>query len=132
MQVINTRIDLEKTRAAWPRVEFLPAHIIPRSDTKKWRILDEMYTPFTEPSFASASADKYIRIPLFPYKLNPTGDVALAFMLRMGLSFVNHISANIDTLHIVTGHPVELIYRDRELLHMLCWIGFAFAEKDCQ
>lgn len=130
MQVINTRIDLEKTRAAWPSVEFLPAHIIPRDDNKKWRILDAPYSPSATPSFASAAADKYIRIPLFPYKLSPTGDVALAFMLRMGLSFVNHISANIDALHIVTGHPVELIYRDRELTHMLCWIGFAFAEKD--
>jgi len=130
MQVITTRIDLERTRAAWSRDEFLPAHVIARKDNKRWRVLDAPYSFNSPPSFASADADKYIRIPLFPYKLSPVGDVALAFMLRMGLSFVNYISSEIDTLHIVTGQPVELIYQDRDLIHMICWIGFAFIEKD--
>lgn len=131
MHVITTRVDIERTRAGWTSGDFLPAYVFPRRDTEVWQVLDAPYNSGQLPSFASTAADEYIRIPLFPYTLNPTGDIALAFMLKFGLSFVGHISHKIKLLHIVTGNPVELVYNEKTLTHMRYWVGFAFVlEKD--
>lgn len=129
MDVITTRVDIERTRAGWPSGEFLPACVFSRDDKCNWQVLDAPYVFNCPPSFSSTAVDEYIRIPLFSYKLSPVGDIALAFMLRFGLSFVGQIPGKIQKLHIVTGNPVELIYADRQLTHMNCWIGFAFVTE---
>jgi hypothetical protein len=130
MNVQVTRVDVERTRAAWPGGEFLPAHVYPRADDKSnWYVLDAPYEAGKEPSLASTAADAYIRIPLFCYKLSATGDVALAHMLRLGLLCGNQFS-KISQLHIVTGHPVELVYQNNQLSHMNYWVGFAFIAAD--
>lgn len=130
MHITHTRIDIDKTRAAWPGGSFLPAYVFPRKDKEKWIVLDAPYVIGEEPSFALTASDEYIRIPLFSYQLSPVGDVALSFMLQFGLSFANHIGTGIRNLNIVSGHPVELVYSDKNLTHMNCWLGFAFVPTE--
>lgn len=126
MDITKVRIDIDKTRAAWPGGEFSPAYVFPRKDKEKWIVLDAPYSIGENPSFALTSSDEYIRIPLFVYRLNPVGDMALSFMLQFGLSFAHSIGVGIRKLIVVSGHPVELIYSDNTLTHMNYWIGFAF------
>lgn len=122
-------MDIARTRDGWTTGDFSPAYVFPRKDSEAWQVLDAPRQPNCAPSFASSAADEYIRIPLFPYSLSPTGDIALAFMLQFGLSFVGYIPGKIRLLHIVTGNPVELIYSNSTLTHMKYWIGFAFVTE---
>lgn len=127
MDVEITRIDLERTRASWPDGDFSPAHVhARRNDKQLWYVLDAPYTPGSPPVLSSTGADSYIRIPIFPYSLSCVGDIALAHMFQLGMSFANNISGKIAKIHIVTGQPVELVYLDKNLDHMTYWFGFAY------
>lgn len=129
MDVTRIRVDIDKTRAAWPGGEFTPAYVFPRKDKERWIVLDAPYIIGAKSSFALTSSDEYIRVPLFSYQLNPVGDMALSFMLQFGLSFAGSLGGNIRKLIIVSGHPVELVYSDRTLTHMNCWLGLAFVQE---
>lgn len=126
MEIITSRADIVRTREAWPGGEFLPAHIFSRKDSAHWQVIDAPYKLNKPPSLSSTAVDEYIRIPLFAYRLSPVGDSALSFMLQFGASLVNYIPGKLKKLHIVTGSPVELVYQDKQLTHMNCWIGLAF------
>lgn len=124
-------IDINKTRESWPAgTEFKPALVQPR-DKDSWLVLDAPHTPGVQPVWANTDSDEYIRIPVFQYKLNPNADLALAFMLHLGLSFVGYVERKIKKLHIVTADPVELIYdENNQPQYMICWVGFAASFGD--
>lgn len=129
MEIITTRADMDKTREACAGNEFLPAHTFSRKDAFCWQVVDAPFRINKPPSISLTSADEYIRIPLFPYRISPVGDVALSFMLQFGAALVNYIPGKITKLHVVSGDPVELFYQDKKLTHMTCWIGVAFVAE---
>lgn len=124
-----TRVDILRTRAAWPDAEFKPAHVFPRgSDTRKWLVADSRIDRPGLVAWASAAHDEYVRIPLFQYKLSAQGDVALAFAFKLGLICSGQFDQQIQHLHIVTGNPVELISDSTgSVTDMRYWLGFAVA-----
>lgn len=128
MKIKLSRLDIVKTRSTWPiGSTFMPALVEPRSK-RYWRVLQAPHLPGNVPLWLNTGADEYVRIPLFQYKLNAKADLALAFMLQLGLSIVGHVSHTIEYLHIVTGDPVELVYDAAgNADYMICWIGFAMA-----
>lgn len=124
------RVDMAKVEATWPReIPFAPAYVYkrPANDTKKWLVLDAPIEPGDAPTWAYTEHDEYVRIPLFPYLLSPEADLALAFMLQLGLSCASHLPTAVDAFYVVTGIPVELLYDpDTDInVNMRCWIGFA-------
>lgn len=135
MQFRVTRVDIEKTRASWPGGEFAPALILPRDNSEHaiWNIIDKpaQLTDKKTLSWAIASGDEYIRIPLFLYDMSPQGDLALSFMFRLGLICGNLTKRNIKIAHVVTGNPAELVYNSGgSATGLSVWLGAAFVFED--
>jgi hypothetical protein len=130
MKLRTARVDLNKTKANWPDgLPFAPALLVPADDAgnKDWIVLDAPFNPNENPVWAFTKNDEYLRIPLFSYDLHPTSDLALAFMLQLGLSCAGKLPGKVDQLFIVTGNPVELLYANDSDKHtgIRFWVGFA-------
>jgi len=135
MQFRISRVDIAQTRANWPGGDFAPALVLPRAkkDTNAWHVVDQPISLKTDevPSWALASGDEYIRIPLFPYNLPAQGDMALAVMLKIGLICSKVPTKSVNAAHIVTGNPAELIYNaDGSVYCMTSWLGLALTFED--
>jgi hypothetical protein len=130
MKVSVDRLDIKKTRAMWPHGEpFAPALVKPVHAVggANWHVLDAPYVPGEPPTWAHAAHDEYLRIPLFSYNLRPQADLAMAFMLQMGLSCAGHLPGPIRHFYVATGNPVELLYDadSEEPSGLRYWFGFA-------
>ena len=130
MRVKVTRINIPRTRASWPDTEFRPAFVAPRTDTLKWLIADSIISS-APISWANSANDEYIRIPIFQYDIVAQGDLALAFMFKLGLIASAQFERPIEHVHIVTGEPVELITdAANKTRAMRGWLGFAVAFEE--
>ena len=130
MKLSVERLDMKKTRELWPQGEpFAPALITPVRAVggSRWHVLDAAYTPGEPPVWAHTTHDEYLRIPLFSYNLHPQADLAMAFMLQMGLACAGYLPGAVRHFYVVTGNPVELLYdADTETPSGLrYWFGFA-------
>lgn len=130
MKLEIAQLDLQKTKENWPQYSpFAPAYVrkIKPGEPADWWVLDEPLSSDAPPSWAKTHHDAYIRIPLFPYTLNSQADLALAFMLQLGLSCAGHMPQKVGRFFVVTGSPVELLYDpdtdENTGLHY--WVGFA-------
>jgi hypothetical protein len=130
MKLDIIQLDMEKTKAAWPReIPFAPAYTHSRKpgDKAKWLALDAPLKPGEPVSWALAEHDEYVRIPLFPYVLHHKADLALAYMLQLGLSCAGQLPKTVSNFFVVTGSPVEILYDpDTDANTGLSyWVGFA-------
>jgi hypothetical protein len=130
MKLSVDRIDLKRTRSNWPDGEpFLPARVLPveKLGGADWHVLDAPYLPGESPTWAHSAHDEYLRIPIFSYDLSPKADLALAFMLQMGLSCASYLPGAVSHFYVVTGDPVELLYdTDTDInTGLRYWFGFA-------
>lgn len=127
MNVVISRVDMQKTRQNWPTDKpFAPAHVLARKDKYNWFVLSAPIVPGETPQWYQTVSDEFIRIPLFPYLLNSEADLAFAFMLQLGLSCAAHFPGKVAAFHVVTGFPVELAYdaTNTRLQHLEYWVGF--------
>jgi hypothetical protein len=126
MRIKRTQLDLNQTRAAWRGPVFAPAFVAARTDNTPWYVADSAIVSGAPMAWADASADEYIRIPLFQYNLPAKGDLALASIFHLGLIAAAQVGKPIEAIHIVTASPVELVYDTaNNLTHMSYWFGFA-------
>lgn len=130
MKLDIVQLDMEKTKASWPReIPFAPAYVHNRKpgDKAQWLALDAPLQPGCAGTWALAEHDEYVRIPLFAYTLNPKADLALAYMLQLGLSCAGHLPKTVSNFYVVTGSPVELLYDPDtdENTGLRYWVGFA-------
>ena len=112
MEVNISRLDLRKTIDNWPAdVPFKPALLLkqPVVQPDDWWVVDGPLSPTEPPSWAFTKSDQYVRIPLFKYQLSPIADLALAYLLQLGLSCAGHFPGPVKKCHIVTGDPVDLL-----------------------
>lgn len=130
MQLDIVQLDISKTQERWPPgVPFEPAYVhrFKPGESHNWLVLDSPLDADQPPQWASPLKDDYIRVPLFPYMLNPEADLALAFMLQLGLSCATHMPKQVVRLLVVTGQPVELLYDPDTDVNtgIRYWVGFA-------
>ena len=130
MQLDIVQIDINKTREQWPpTMPFSPAYVqrFKTGERHNWWVLDAPLEAGQPPQWSSAAKDDYIRVPLFSYMLNPAADLALAFMLQLGLSCAAHMPKSVAKLLVVTGQPVELLYDPDTDVNtgIRYWVGFA-------
>lgn len=131
MELKVSRLDLIKTKANWPAEEtFSPAYIYkrPTDFVERWLVVDSAVIPGRPQTVIEAYQDPYVRIPLFQYDLSPEADLALAYMVQLGLSCAANIQATVKKLHVVTGFPVDLLYDDdiNKNVGIRYWFGFAY------
>lgn len=130
MELEVIRLDLTKTRQNWPdTLPFSPAHIQPQPTVhpEDWFVLDAPLMPGECPTWAFSKNDQYVRIPLFSYNLSGKADLALAFMVQLGISCAGHLPGKIRKLRLVTGVPVDLVEEDgiTTETHLVYWFGLA-------
>jgi len=130
MKVSVARLDMKKTRDGWPEgTPFAPALIkaVEKLGSPRWHVLDAPYNPGESPAWAFSEHDEYLRIPLFPYDLHPSADLAMAFMLQLGLSCAGYLPGPVEHFYVATGNPVELLYDADTGAHvgLRYWFGFA-------
>lgn len=131
MELKVSRMDMARTKAAWPAdLPFAPAYIYKRPTelVERWQVVDEPVQPGLPHVVSESYQDPYIRIPLFNYRLNPDADLALAYMVQLGLSCAAAIPGSVKKLHVVTGFPVDLLYADdiKKPVGISYWFGFAY------
>lgn len=124
------QIDIEKTQASWPAgVPFAPAYTkkFKHGERKNWLVLGAPLVVGEEPVWDLTEHDEYMRVPLFSYTLNSQADLALAFMLQLGLSCAAHLPKEAAHFFVATGTPVELLYDPitNANVGVRCWLGFA-------
>lgn len=130
MKLQVSQIDLKKTAENWPPDQpFRPALLIkqPVMHPDDWLVCDEPIVPGEQPVWMSAKQDQYVRIPLFEYRLNSSADLALAYMLQLGLSCAGYLPGPVSKFHVVTGSPVDLLYDDatNKAVGLRYWAGLA-------
>jgi hypothetical protein len=130
MELHVSQIDLKKTAENWPSDRpFKPALLIkqPVMHPDDWWVCDAPIVPGEAPVWMSARQDQYVRIPLFRYDLNSEADLALAYMLQLGLSCAGHLPGPVKKFHVVTGSPVDLLYDDaiNKSIGLRYWVGVA-------
>jgi hypothetical protein len=132
MKVKISRINVPRTRAGWPDTEFNPAFILNRNgDKRKWLVADAPISADAPILWADSSIDEYVRIPIFKYDMVPQGDLALAFMFKLGLICAGQLGEQPRHLYIVTGEPTELVMSaDDTPQAMRGWLGFAVSFED--
>jgi hypothetical protein len=129
MKINVVQLDIARTRETWPRETlFAPAYVYRRkhNEQSRWFVLDAPLGNDLPPSWANAEHDEYVRIPLFPYMLSAKADLALAYMLQLGLSCAGHLPRAVEQFYVVTGSPVELLYDPDtdENTGIRYWVGF--------
>jgi hypothetical protein len=134
MKIEIVRLDLEKTKENWPAGSaFSPAYIqkFKHGQPANWHVLDAPLSDTVPPVWSHTQHDEYIRIPLFPYVLSPQADLALAFMLQLGLSCAGYFPGPVDRFFVATGSPAELLYDPDTDTNtgLRYWVGFAVILK---
>lgn len=136
MKLHVSRLDIRKTQENWPSgMAFAPALIVPQPvmHPENWIILSAPLLPGAAPEWSFAGRDKYIRIPVFSYLLRSEADLALAYMLQLGLTCAGNLPQRIREFHVVTGSPVDLLYEDdiNKAAGLRYWFGMAVVvERD--
>lgn len=130
MRLIVDQLDVAKTREHWPKdMPFAPATVKRKSKlgAANWFVASAPLSPDQPPQWSYAAHDEYVRVPLFQYTLSPAADLALAFMLQLGLSCAGHLPGAVTDFYVVTGTPVELLYdeTDGSNIGLKYWVGFA-------
>lgn len=130
MELKVSQLDVRKTAENWPvGMPFKPALVLkqPTVHPDDWWIVDEPIVPGQPPVWFSAKQDQYVRIPLFRYDLSPEADLALAYMLQLGLSCAGYLPGRVKKFHVVTGSPVDLLYDDaiNTSVGLRYWVGMA-------
>ena len=134
MELKVSRVDLRKTKANWPTdLPFAPAHIErqPTMHPENWFVLDAPLMPGETPSWAIAKNDPYVRVPLFPYRLSEKADLALAYMVQLGLCCAAALPGPVKKFWVVTGVPVDLLYEDgiNTSIGIEYWFGLALTTE---
>lgn len=130
MKLIVDRLDMAKTSENWPAtMPFAPAMVKRKNKLggANWFVAAAAINPGVAPQWAYTEHDEYVRVPLFQYTLSPAADLALAFVLQLGLSCAGYLPGVVTGFYVVTGTPVELLYdADSNVnIGLKYWVGFA-------
>lgn len=100
MEVTHNRIDLVECESRGQA----PAAIISRAPDEHWLVSTDAIRMDRPIVWSPTQRESYVHIPLVPYLLRPEADLALAFMLQIGMRVSFSLERPIRRLHIVTGH----------------------------
>lgn len=134
MKTIISRLDINATRENWPNgAAFKPALVVAKQpgQPEDWVVVDAPVNSQEPPSFGYTTHDQYLRIPLFEYRLDPHAELAMAYLVQIGVACAGYIQKPVKTLHVVVGLPVDLLY-DAGInmpIGIRYWFGFAFATE---
>lgn len=103
MQLTHSRIDLaECIRRQQP-----PQAIIERAANELWLVSYDAIRMDRPIQWTQTRREDAVLLPLVPYLIRPEADLALAFMLQLGMRVSFELGRPVRRLHIATGYPVN-------------------------
>jgi hypothetical protein len=120
MEITHQRIDLEACR----RHRHTPQTVIKRSPNETWCVPTSPVLPAGNFGWSYCRSEELVQIPLVPYLLKEDPDLALAFMLAIGVRAARDIQRPVRRIHIATGVPMEQFGPDEHGYGMRLFVGF--------
>lgn len=103
MRFTTTRIDVQ---AYQPGAD--PPHdIIQRQPGQLWLVPHSPITLTSPVDWKHTRRKDYVYVPLHPYITPAEPDLALGFMLQLGLRVSFDVGRAVERLHLAIGHPVN-------------------------
>jgi hypothetical protein len=109
-----------------------PVDVVQRQQGEHWYV---SYQPVDvtgrHGDWAKCCKEQYVRVPLLPYVMPASPELALAFMLQLGLAAGRTLHTpgrSLVRLHLAVGCPVETLNADtpEEQLRYHIGMGFVF------
>ena len=104
MEVDYTRIDLAKCR----QLHEDPVLIIPRGNGEIWYVPEGTLDPKSPIQWTYFQQQSSVLIPLVPYILQSEPELAMAYVLSLGLHCAVSLPRPIAKVHLAIGSPVEV------------------------
>lgn len=106
MEVTHSTVDLAACFAANQK----PHAIIERGD-HEWLVSYDAIRMDAPIGWSQTIREGDVYIPLVPYMLAQRADLALAFMMQLGIRVSLDVGRPVERLHLVTGFPVDEEWR---------------------
>jgi len=120
MELTHNRVDL----AACAADGAAPHDVIVRKPADIWLVPHEPVFLDRPVVWCRQSKANHVLIPLIPYLVPPEPDLALGFMLQLGMRCAFEYNAAVLRLHIATGYPVNQISDGTGAAAWQYYIGF--------
>jgi hypothetical protein len=122
MEVTHSRIDVAAMLAANQR----PAAIVDRAPGESWLVSYDAIRMESPIQWANTVREAEVFIPMARYILNPEADLALAYIMQLGIRVSIDVGRPVKRLHLATGFPVDDVTdpHTNERLHFRYWLGF--------
>lgn len=122
MDLSYHRIDIGKCADAG----HMPRDIVPRKPKEQWYVCDQPVDLDKPVSWSMCRAEDHVAIPLIPYRIMPSPEMAFAFVFGQGVRAAAEAPAPVRHLHVAVGVPVSDGSDDPEKRgRPQLWLGFA-------
>jgi hypothetical protein len=123
MNFTHMRLDMEQMLAR----PTPPVDRLPRGPGETWLIVGSPVTDFeAQIDWRRSIRGDVVPIPLIPYAMPVELDIALAFMVQIGVRLASTVDGTIARLHLSIGTPVaEEQLPDNGGPYWKYWLGFA-------
>jgi len=100
-----TRIDLAACFAA----KHDPQDVVARQPGEIWMVPYTAIEPGKRANWAVCQSEEFVRIPLQPYLASMEPDLAMAYMVQLGVMALSKLESrgNVVRLHLAVGNPVD-------------------------
>jgi hypothetical protein len=107
MELSVTRLNLEAYASGQT-----PHAIVPREPGEVWLVSHDAIRLGSPIQWRKHAQQRFVYIPVVPYLTSPEPDLAMAFMLQLGMRVSFDLGVPVRKLHLVIGHPVHQVVRD--------------------
>lgn len=104
MEVTTSRIDVPAYEGGTP-----PHDIIRRKAGESWLVSHEPIRMDAPVKWHLQTKEDHVYVPVCPYLVVPEPDLAMAFMLQIGMRVSFDVGRPVRRLHIVIGSPVNQV-----------------------
>jgi hypothetical protein len=86
-----------------------PHDVIQRQSGEIWLVPHAPVSLDQPVAWQHHKREDYVYVPLHPYLLPTSPDLALGFMLQLGIKLASELGQPLRRLHLAIGHPVNEI-----------------------
>jgi len=115
------RVDLAACREAGVK----PCLIIPRKPGETWYVPETPLELQSQPQWSIYTQNDAVLVPLLPYLLREEPELAMAYMLSLGLSCALRFPRPVAAIHLAVGTPVEIRAKPVQGKSLQYYVGFA-------
>lgn len=126
MELTYSRIDLDAEYARDPEYKGPVLDRVVRSSGDVWYVVGEPIDFDKKPvSWRKSIRGDHVPVPMVPYLMPTDLDLALGFMVQMGVRVASSLGRPVKRLHLSTGVPVEEVTGPDGQLYWRYLMGFA-------